>query len=70
MGVHDSVESLIKLPHRTKTGWLKHNTKNIETKLKKDRERKSQWKNGQPDSCAGIQRPTFLQQAPADHPQN
>ena len=24
MGVHDSVESLIKLPHRTKTEWLKH----------------------------------------------
>jgi hypothetical protein len=26
MGLHDSVESLIKLPHRTKTEWLKHNT--------------------------------------------
>ena len=40
MGVHDNVESLIKLPHRTKAEWLKHNTKNIETKLKKDREKK------------------------------
>ena len=50
MGVHDSVESLIKLPHRTKTEWLKHTTKNIETKLKNDREKKiamEEWATGQ-----------------------
>jgi hypothetical protein len=67
MGVHDSVESLIKLPHRTKTEWLKHNTKNIETKLKKDREKKiamEEWAAGQlrwnPEtdiSTAGSSRP-------------
>ena len=67
MGVHDNVESLIKLPHRTKTEWLKHNTKNIETKLKKDREKKiamEEWTAGQlrwnPEtdiSTAGSSRP-------------
>jgi hypothetical protein len=67
MGVHDNVESLIKLPHRTKVEWLKHNTKNIETKLKKDREKKiamEEWTAGQlrwnPEtdiSTAGSSRP-------------
>jgi len=67
MGVHDNVESLIKLPHRTKVEWLKHNTKNIETKLKKDREKKiamEEWIAGQlrwnPEtdiSTAGSSRP-------------
>jgi hypothetical protein len=62
-----SVESLIKLPHRTKTEWLKHNAKNIETKLKSDREKKiamAEWATGQlrwnPEtdiSTAGSSRP-------------